>query len=487
MVFRGSKKVLFDTAYHAYRDIIKQTESVYAEIKDQIEDLDEELRRLPIIALSVDIYLQVNLYKIAIADNRISDDEKYFIRTVIDNLELLKKIPKYKAFVTRLDESSFDKIKDDNLCGDKNIPAFIEMCLLYDRYKSTQVTYKVINELEVIFNSLIDLDDIQSVAEKKTVKAETKRLMVHAIEISKMPLDEKKDDKIDEETDDATLEELLSELNSLVGLYGVKKDIADTINLIRVNEMRKSNGLKAINVSHHLVFTGSPGTGKTTVARLVARIYRVLGVVKKGNFVETDRSGLVAGYIGHTAVKTKEMVDKAIGGVLFIDEAYSLANNSSGNDFGHEAVDTLVKAMEDHKDDLVVIVAGYEKEMMDFINSNPGLPSRFSRYIKFENYSIEELSEIFKSMCAKNGFTPTEDAIIALEKLLDDVKNPEGIGNARGIRNIFEKAMLNQAGRVLNINNPCKDELNAIVSEDIPTVEMFGLKKKEKKKIGFCN
>lgn len=181
------------------------------------------------------------------------------------------------------------------------------------------------------------------------------------------------------------------------------------------------------------------------------------------------------------------MVDKAIGGVLFIDEAYSLANNSSGNDFGHEAVDTLVKAMEDHKDDLVVIVAGYEKEMMDFINSNPGLPSRFSRYIKFENYSIEELSEIFKSMCAKNGFTPTEDALIALEKLLDDVKNPEVIGNARGIRNIFEKAMLNQAGRVLNINNPCKDELNAIVSEDIPTVEMFGLKKKEKKKIGFCN
>ena len=486
MIFRGSKKVLFDTAYHAYRDIIKQTESIYAEIKDEIDDLDEELRRLPIIALSVDIYLQVNLYKIAIADNRISEDEKFFIRTVIDNLELLKKIPKYKAFVTKLDESSYGKIKDDTLCGDTIIPAFIEMCLLYDRHKSTQITYKVINELEVIFNSLIDLDDIQSVAEKKTVKQEIKRLMSHAIEISKIPLDENKAEKTTDKTNEATLEELLAELNALVGLDSVKRDIADTINLIRVNEMRRGKGLKEINVSHHLVFTGNPGTGKTTVARLVARIYRVLGVVKKGNFVETDRSGLVAGYIGHTAVKTKEMIDKAIGGVLFIDEAYSLANNSSGNDFGHEAVDTLVKAMEDHKNDLIIIVAGYEKEMMEFINSNPGLPSRFSRYIKFENYSILELSAIFKSMCYKNGFTPTDDAINTLEKLLNDVKNPEIIGNARGIRNIFEKAMLNQAGRVLNINDPNKEELNLIISEDIPTIEMFGLKKKEKNRIGFC-
>ena len=179
------------------------------------------------------------------------------------------------------------------------------------------------------------------------------------------------------------------------------------------------------------------------------------------------------------------MIDKALGGVLFIDEAYSLANNSSGNDFGHEAIDTLVKAMEDHKDDLVVIVAGYEKEMMAFINSNPGLPSRFSRYIKFENYSVTELSEIFKSMCAKNGFIPTEDAIATLEKLLNDIENPEIIGNARGIRNVFEKAMLNQASRVLNINNPSKKDLNSINSKDIPTIEMLGLKKKEKNRIGF--
>lgn len=487
MVFRGSKKVLFDTAYHAYRDIIKQTESAYSNVKDKLQELDESLRQLPVVAFSVDIYLQVNLYKIAIADNRISDDEKFFIRTIIDNLEFLKKIPKYKTFVTRFDEASFAKIKDDDVCGDKSFPAFIELCLLYDRCNTTQITYKVINELETIFNSLIDLDDIQSVPEKKACKAEVKRLMSHAIEVAKIPLDESQAAEDDKKADEATLEELLNELNELVGLDGVKKDIADTINLIRVNEMRKKQGLKEISVTHHLVFTGSPGTGKTTVARLVARIYKVLGVVQKGNFVETDRSGLVAGYIGHTAVKTKEMIDKAVGGVLFIDEAYALANTSSSNDFGHEAVDTLVKAMEDYRDNLVVIVAGYEKEMTEFISSNPGLSSRFSRYIKFENYSIEELTAIFCNMCEKNGFVPTEDAIEALRKLLDEIKSPEKVGNARGVRNIFEKAMLNQAGRVLNIDNPKKEDLNSICATDIPTAEMFGLNKKEKNKIGFCN
>ena len=212
------------------------------------------------------------------------------------------------------------------------------------------------------------------------------------------------------------LEDLQAELESYVGLESVKKEVKNLINLATVHKMRKENGLPVTELSLHMVFSGNPGTGKTTIARLMARIYHSLGILSKGQLVEVDRSGLVAGYVGQTAIKTSKAVEKALGGVLFIDEAYAL-NSGSGNDFGQEAIDTLLKAMEDHRNDLVVIAAGYDGLMDVFIHSNPGLESRFNRFLHFEDYSPEELLEIFRMQCRKGCYELEEDAAGALEEL----------------------------------------------------------------------
>lgn len=201
------------------------------------------------------------------------------------------------------------------------------------------------------------------------------------------------------------LEELLAELDALVGLAAVKAEVKLVTNVLRVARLRKERGLPIVEQSRHLVFTGNPGTGKTTVARLLAAIYRTLGVVEKGQLVETDRSGLVAGYVGQTAIKVKEVFTSAIGGVLLIDEAYALARGS-GSDFGHEAIDAIVKLMEDHRDDVVLIAAGYSEEMVDFLDANPGLRSRFPKTIFFADYTDDELLHIFDGMCATTRYTP---------------------------------------------------------------------------------
>lgn len=264
------------------------------------------------------------------------------------------------------------------------------------------------------------------------------------------------------------LEEYLSELNGLVGLQEVKTEINSLINLIKVRKMRESFNLPAMEMSYHMVFTGEPGTGKTTVARLVAKIYKELGLLSRGNLVETDRSGLVAGYIGQTAIKVKEVTDRAIGGVLFIDEAYSLTNGGAQNDFGSEAIDTLVKVMEDHRDDLVVIVAGYRKEMKEFLASNTGLVSRFNKFIDFADYTIEELLEILDVMAEKAGIHLEENARAFIKMRLEkfDKEDFRRFGNARGIRNLFEKIMVNQANRLVAYEAPTLEQLSQIIKED---------------------
>lgn len=269
--------------------------------------------------------------------------------------------------------------------------------------------------------------------------------------------------------EEARIQALVDELNGLIGLSSVKEEIRSLINLIKIRKLRDQMNMPSVEMSYHMVFTGSPGTGKTTVARLVAKIYKELGILTEGNLVETDRSGLVAGYVGQTAIKVHEIVEQAIGGILFIDEAYSLANPDVPNDFGTEAVDTLVKLMEDHRDNLVVIVAGYTEEMKKFLKSNTGLISRFNKFINFPDYSKEELVEIMCSMISDAGLEIDEEAKAAVLTMLDGktAEEWEAFGNARGIRNLFEKIVMNQANRLVMLENPSKEDLTSIHVEDV--------------------
>lgn len=267
-----------------------------------------------------------------------------------------------------------------------------------------------------------------------------------------------------------TLEKALQDLNDLVGLEKVKKDINELINLLEIQKKRDVEGLKNIEIALHTVFLGPPGTGKTSVARLLSRIFKQLGYLSKGQLYETDREGLIAGYVGQTAIKTDKAVDESIGGVIFIDEAYGLSQNQLGNDFGSEAVNTIIKRMEDYRDDLAVVVAGYTKPMQIFIESNPGLRSRFNRYFYFDHFTSEQLFQIFENFCKKSDFIISEEA---KEKLKDtfslmDAHKTESFGNARVVRNLFEKIVQNQANRLIHWSAPKGEFLKTFYEEDIP-------------------
>ncbi len=266
-----------------------------------------------------------------------------------------------------------------------------------------------------------------------------------------------------------TLEELLAELDGLCGMTQIKKDVRSLINLVKVRKLRQEQGLPVPPMSLHLVFMGNPGTGKTTVARLLAKIYKAIGVLSKGQLVEVDRSGLVAGFVGQTAIKTGEALQSAIGGVLFIDEAYALANQDNANDFGKEAIEVILKGMEDNRNDLIVIVAGYTALMDKFISANPGLESRFNKYFYFEDYDGGQLMEIFQSMCRKNGYTLSGDCEADAAALFEDLYRlrDENFGNARDVRNLFEKAVSKQSDRVAALETPTREQLMELTVDDL--------------------
>ena len=278
---------------------------------------------------------------------------------------------------------------------------------------------------------------------------------------------EEKKEEAKEEKAPETLESLLAELDGYIGLSEVKEEVKSLINLAKIYSLRKKNGLPVADMSLHMVFSGNPGTGKTMIARFMARVYHTLGILSKGHLVETDRAGLVGGYVGQTALKSAKVLEEATGGVLFIDEAYTLTSKSE-NDFGQEAVDTVLKYMEDHRDDIVVIVAGYTEPMRRFITSNPGLESRFNKYVDFADYTADELLEIFRLNCRKSCYELTGEATEKVKEALTAAADDAcRFGNGRGVRNLFEKILSAQANRVAPMENVTKEILMTIEASDV--------------------
>lgn len=268
--------------------------------------------------------------------------------------------------------------------------------------------------------------------------------------------------------DTRSLTDLLEELNNLIGLKNVKSKVNDLIIYQKVQKMREKEGLNAVKSTLHLSFTGNPGTGKTTVARIIGRIYKQLGLLSKGHFIEVSRTDLIAGYQGQTVLKVKNVIEKAKGGVLFIDEAYSITENEQSDSYGRECITELTKALEDYRNDLVVIVAGYSEPMKNFFSSNPGLKSRFNTFIEFEDYNTKELLEILISMCKNNDYDLTEKAKIKLNDFFEtELENKkENFSNGRMVRNVYDDLVMNHARRVVNIENITKEDLLLITDLD---------------------
>ena len=369
-------------------------------------------------------------------------------------------------------------------------PAFFDRLREYDRLTHSRLSRTFIDQLTLLLLLFAAVDDVVSEPEAGFVNAcsdlllalcgglEGDRPALKADEFvtrprTSAPPEEEPAPAEDNPLPPPDLDQVLAELDALCGLERVKKDVKSLINLVKVQKLRQEQGLPVSPMSLHLVFLGNPGTSKTTVARLLARIYHAIGILSKGQLVEVDRSGLVAGFVGQTAIKTQEAVQKALGGVLFIDEAYALVNQENGNDFGREAIEVLLKNMEDHRDDLIVIAAGYSGLMEKFIHSNPGLESRFNKYFYFEDYTGPQLMEIFQSMCQKNGYVLSPEAAQWAEQDFLSLYEgrDENFGNARDVRNLFEKAVSRQSDRVAQLESPTREQLMELRVEDLNETE----------------
>jgi len=308
------------------------------------------------------------------------------------------------------------------------------------------------------------LDEIDEAANIKVTPAKTEKTTKTEASTSEESISETSEEEL------PSVEELLEKLDELIGLNNIKQNVKSLINFVRVRKLRTEKELPNPPVSLHMVFTGNPGTGKTTVARILSELYRAIGVLSKGQLVEVDRSGLVAGFVGQTALKTSEVVTSALGGILFIDEAYSLAPETGAlNDFGRESIETLLKLMEDNRDDLIVIVAGYSEPMERFITSNPGLESRFNRYFVFDDYNSNELYDIFTSMCVRNEYLLSDDAKdFAREHFIKIYEErDDNFGNARHVRNFFENIVAVHSDRVSSLDDHTRDDLTMVILNDL--------------------
>ena len=376
--------------------------------------------------------------------------------------------------VVRKDPKTYSRIR---------IPYVVTLLEVYDDENGTDYAAKARAMYFRFANAIVKADGKITKQEETALSSFKEMLYPSSVVVATADEEEEtvvKSYEANKEEKPRSLDELLQELNSLVGLEAVKTDVIELVNFIKVQQLRQSKAMATVPISRHLVFYGNPGTGKTTVARLLSQIYKSLNVVSRGHLVETDRSGLVAGYVGQTALKVKEMVTKALGGILFIDEAYALTGDDQN--YGQEAIDTLIKLMEDHRDDLIVVVAGYPDKMNKFLLSNPGLKSRFNKFLSFEDYNPSQLVKIFELFCKNSDFQLSEEArkkVLAIFQVLH-VMRDETFGNARLARNVFERTINNQASRIISMTNVTEEILSTIEAVDIPgEVELHTIGKTE--------
>lgn len=359
--------------------------------------------------------------------------------------------------------NAFDNYPDDDFF-------FISKVLTHCRRNDLRTSY--LNDIYRLFSMIAKADKVINAIETSWLE-KLSQFSNQIKQSSNIGFDSTINADVDKDffSPEENLIEPMEELNQLIGLSNVKEDIKNLSNLVKIQKMREERGMKTSSISYHCIFTGNPGTGKTTVARLVAAIYKQLGVLKKGHLVETDRSGLVAEYVGQTAAKTNAIIDSALDGVLFIDEAYSLIQGGK-NDYGSEAISTLLKRMEDERNRLVVILAGYTNEMTEFINSNSGLQSRFNRYIEFPDYSCEELVKIFEFIANENDCVVSTEALTHVKKIIEtEVLNKnKNFGNARFVRNLFENIITRQANRLAAEPSITNEMLSRIEAVDVVNV-----------------
>lgn len=395
---------------------------------------------------------EAGIYGLYIAGRNINQKQLLFINKTL-NMKLTKK------------DIDFD-IKQDKLLETKS--EVLDLFIITDRsFGNTDLEFHGKKTEELIEFFKLFGEELKDLAEEKDKLLLEGRINTYIAKMESYNLSDGSNNNKTVVEDERSLDELIKELNELTGLQSVKDEINGLINLVKVSQKRKERGLKEASISKHMVFIGNPGTGKTTVARLLSNIYHKLGVLSKGQLVEVDRAGLVAGYVGQTAIKTEKVIKDAIGGILFIDEAYTLSENKGEGDFGQEAIDTLLKAMEDNRDDLVVIVAGYPDLMDGFLNSNPGLKSRFNKFIEFTDYTKEELATIFSNMCKNQDYE--FDNIEKLEEKLSEIlenKN-DSFANARTMRNMLEYAIMQQASRIVDIEDISDEDIMKITYDDI--------------------